>query len=345
MTNETRTPYDIKRDEYIELLKPLFLPADPVSNDIIRYFASLLRVLGMEDKGWDPYAESRAMLNDINGFFSVALPTEHFNEPERTHWRLGLVLYSHVAEMDAPYEVITNLLRFKLGKGYSPNPFFQLLTEREKKAFQRRGISTIRKIEIIKKLSDEAGSRLAGIFDEFYSNKLRNAIAHSDFILTDEEFRCRGDISGVKGFRLSYEELDQKIMCAKAFVSAFFQVELLARQVWGAEKQKAIPYDPHYKGLMEVLVDDRDVMCGFRVHWPNNSQSTYRRTKDGVEMTNCMLDLKNATLDLFVDRYAQKPSSFSPLVENDASPIYTKLEGCDEVPSWPLDVVNPDSAA
>ena len=47
MTNVKRTPYDIKRDEYIELLKPLFLPADPIGNDIIRYFASLLRVLDM----------------------------------------------------------------------------------------------------------------------------------------------------------------------------------------------------------------------------------------------------------------------------------------------------------
>ncbi|WNB77075.1 hypothetical protein [Methylomonas koyamae] len=335
MAIETKTPYEIKRDEYMDLFKPLFLPEDPVSNDIIRYFASLLRALGMEDHGWDPYAESRAMLNDINGFFFVELPTEHFNDPERTHWRLGLILYSHILEMDAPYEVITNLLRFKLGKGYSPNPFFHFLTEKEKTGFQKKGIGTIRKIEIIKKLSDESGSGLAGIFDEFYSNKLRNAIAHADFILTDDDFRCRGDISGIKGFRLSYEELDWKIMCAKAFVSAFFQIELLARQVWGREKQKAIPYDPHYKGLMEVLVDDQDIMCGFRVHWPNNSESTYRRTEDGVEMTNCSLDLKNATLGLFVNLYAQKPGTFSPLVEHDSSPVYTKLEGCDEALSWP----------
>ena len=52
------------RDRYINILEPLFLPDDPVSKDIIRYFASLLRVLGMEDKGWDPYAESRNILND-----------------------------------------------------------------------------------------------------------------------------------------------------------------------------------------------------------------------------------------------------------------------------------------
>jgi len=335
MTTKTKSPYDLKRDEYIELFKPLFLPEDPVSNDITRYFASLLRVLGMEDRGWDPYAESRAMLDDINGFFSVTLPPEHFNDPDLTHWRLGLMLYSHIVEMNAPYEVITNLLRFKLGHGYSPNPFFQFLTAREQKGFRKTGISTTRKIEIVKKLSAEASFKFGEIFDEFYSNKLRNAIAHSDFILTEEDFRCRGDISGIKSFRLSYEELDRKLMCAKAFASAFFQIELTARQVWGLRKQTAIPYDSHYKGLMEILVDDRDVMCGFRVHWPNNSQSTYRRTKTGIDMTNCRIDLKNATLSLFVDRYARQPGTFSPLVEHDANPVYTKLEGSDEAPSWP----------
>ncbi len=338
MIEDTKSLYDMKRAEYLELLKPIFLPEDPVSNDIIRYFASLLRVLGMEDQGWDPYAESRALLNDINGFFSVVLPKDRFQELERTHWRLGLILYSHIVEMDAPYEVLTNLLRFRLGKGYSPNPYFELLTENEKKNFAKRGISTIRKIEIIKKLS-EGNVGIGAIFDEYYSNKLRNAVAHSDFILTDVDFRCRGDISGISGFRLKYDELDQKITCAKAFISAFFQAEMLARQVWGAKKRKAIPYDRHYKGLMEVLVDNQDLMCGFRVHWPNKSQSTYRRTADGVEMINCMLDLKNATVQLFVDLYAQKPGVFSPLVEHDAIPVYTKLEGCDEEVTWPIEII------
>ena len=96
-----------------------------------------------------------------------------------------------------------------------------------------------------------------------------------------------------------------------------------------------MPYDPFYKGLMEVLVDSRDLMCGFRVHWPNNSESTYRRTEDGVDMTNCHLDLANATISLFVNQYARQPGKFSPLVERDDVPIYTKLDGSDQAPSWP----------
>jgi hypothetical protein len=237
--------------------------------------------------------------------------------------------------MDAPYEVITNLLRFRLGKGYSPNPYFDLLTEKEKKNFAKSGIRTGRKIELIRALSKKTGLGIGSLYDEFYNSRLRNAIQHSDFILTDDDFRSRRGISGTKAFRLRYEELDVLITKAKAFIAAFLQIELTTRQVWGLEKGKAIPYDSHYKGLMEILVDDRDLLCGFAVHWPNNSQSTYRRTEEGVDMVNCMLDLKSANINLWVDRYALNPGSFSPLVERDAVPIYTALDKSDIRPTWP----------
>lgn len=323
------------RDQYFKVFEPLFLPADPVSNDIVRYFASLLRVLGMEDKGWDPYAESRYILNDLNRLMKIKLPKKKFPDSDKTMWRLGLLLYSHIVEMDAPYEVITNLLRFQLGKGYSPSPFFDFLTDKEKKSFRKNGIRTGRKIEIIKGLSKEAGLGVGDLYDEFYNSQLRNAVQHSDFFLTDEDFRSRSGISGAKAFKLQYDELDALITKAKAFIAAYLLAEMTARQVWGMQKSKAIPYDSHYKGLMEVLVDDRDLLCGFAVHWPNNSHSLYRRTDQGVDMVNCMVDLEQANINLWVDRYAQVPGSFSPLVERDAIPIYTYLDGSDIRPSWP----------
>ena len=127
-------------------------------------------------------------------------------------------------------------------------------------------------------------------------------------------------------------------MAAKAFIAAFYQIELIARQVWGLRKNEAIPYDPHYKGLIEILVDDQDAMCGFKVHWPNNSESYYQRTEKGVDMVNCLLDEKGAKVDFFVGTYARTPGPFSPLVEHDREPAYTKLDGVDELPVWPNDI-------
>src|SRR5688500_19044841 len=123
---------------------------------------------------------------------------------------------------------------------------------------------------------------------------------------------------------------------SKIFISTFFGLETMARRSWGTQKSRAIPYDPVCKGLMEILVDDDDLMCGFKVHWPNNSESVYRRTAERIEMKNCMLSIKNSTLSLFVDLYARRPSEFSPLVERDSIPKYTKLEGTGDFPEWKI---------
>jgi hypothetical protein len=131
------------------------------------------------------------------------------------------------------------------------------------------------------------------------------------------------------------ERLNEIITKSQIFISTFFTLERAARDVWGRSSGRAIPYDPRYKGLMEVLIDAEGLLCGFKVHWPNNSESTYRRTEDGIEMINCMLNLKHADIELMVGQYARNPDAFSPLVEAGGVPIYTKVEGTQETPSWP----------
>jgi len=323
------------RHKYIDLLRPLFLPEDPVSNDIIQYFASLLRIVGMEDKGWDPYLESRSTLEDINAILQSKYSEEIFPDKDLTMWRMGLLMYSHIVEMDAPYEVITNLLRFHLGKGYSPNPYYMFLNSKERKQFQWSGLYPHQKIKIIKELSAEAGMPdVGGIFDDFYDSKLRNAISHSDYTLTDEQFRVRNGTGAVGAYSIPLEELNVTITKAKQFISAVFGLDRSVRGLWGQRRQEAIPYDPVYKGLIEILADDENLMCGFKVHWPNNSESSYRRTKDGINMLNCMLDLRNAKVEFMVGLYARNPGSFSPLVESDEKPAYTPIEGTGEIPVW-----------
>src|SRR5215831_2877991 len=149
----TREEIEAIRQSYTESLRPLFFPDDPISNDIVKFFASLLRIVGMEDKGWDPYLESRSTLRDLDSILQLDLPPDKFPDKEVTVWRMGLLMYSHMVEMDAPYEVLTNLLRFRLGKGYSPNPYFMFLTKDQQRRFKRSGIYPKQKIDIIKSLS------------------------------------------------------------------------------------------------------------------------------------------------------------------------------------------------
>ena len=123
----------------------------------------------MEDKGWDPYLESRAILEDLNAILQTELPDAKFPDKNLTIWRMGLLMYSHIVEMDAPYEVITNLLRFRLRYGYSPNPFYMFLTPEQKKRFRRSRMNPKQKIEIIRTLSAKAHLPVAEIFDDFYN--------------------------------------------------------------------------------------------------------------------------------------------------------------------------------
>ena len=227
----TEDDIEAVRDRYVETLVPLFLPDDPVSNDIVRYFASLLRIVGMEDRGWDPHLESRAILEDINSLLQMKLPDDQL-----TTWRLGLLFYSHIVEMDAPYEVLTNLLRFRLGKGYSPNPYYTLLPEKERKRAGKSSLSPKRKIEILRALGTEAGIPVAEMIDEFYDSKLRNAISHSDFVLTPEQFRCRGGPGAFRAFSIPLERLNEVITKAKVFISTFFSLEAKARKHLGSKK-------------------------------------------------------------------------------------------------------------
>ena len=93
----TEKELEATRRKYTDSLKTLFLPEDPLSNDIVNYFASLLRVVGMEDKGWDPYLESRSILEDLNAMSQTDLPGTKFPEKNLTMWRMGLLMYSHIA--------------------------------------------------------------------------------------------------------------------------------------------------------------------------------------------------------------------------------------------------------
>jgi hypothetical protein len=317
------------RGRYETLMAPLFLPEKPADPDIIQLFASLLRVSGMEDPGWDPYMESRAVLDDLNRLMQVDLPEDRFPDRDLTTWRLGLLFYMHIVEMSAPYEVLMNLLRYRLGKGYSPNPYYDFLTKEERKRAAKTGLFPHKKIEIIGKLGDEAGLDLRSMFSEFYSSQFRNAVAHSDFIFTEEDFRSRPDGFG-KAFKLTFVELDAMLTHAKAFIGAFFTLEREARRVWGAQAGKSFAYDVAYKGVMEVLADGAGLMSGFKVHWPNGSESTYCRSEEGIDMSNCMLDLKAKTIGLMVGMYARDPDPLSPLVERGQSLNYTALANGDQ---------------
>jgi hypothetical protein len=109
-----------------------------------------------------------------------------------------------------------------------------------------------------------------------------------------------------------------------------------ARRQLSGLRNKLLPYDGNYKGLLELLFED-DLLCGFRTYWPNGSNSEFTRTHAGCSGVNTTFE-KDGSINFMVGLYASKRGAFSPLVEQDGAPRYTPAPGRAKAPHWPDDL-------
>lgn len=319
------TPYEVYFAECETALTPLFRQD---SIDFFDFVLSLLRVNGQESEGWDTLSESYGMMCDLSALTRLRLPDGEFPEPDRTAIRIQLLGYAHLVEMDAPYEILANLCNVKLGLPVHLQPF---LNDKGKT------IGVPDKIARLKSLSKQAGvSSVELKFDEFYSPRLRNAIGHSDFVISGEEFRMRNQSivtpDGSHAKSLPLTEVLLKVSQAFAYYDAFFHLERMARRSLGSLAGRAFPYQSQYKGLIEYLSDNEGLLVGAVLHWPNGQESSYRRNADGSRPMNLMPC--GNSIEYRVDLVAD-PGFFSPLVSKNEEPRYTPLSGCSQPLSWP----------
>src|SRR5881628_166660 len=84
------------------VLRPLFEKAKSV--DEFEFAWCLLRIRGIEAPGWNPWLESRTLIQQMAALLQAPIADD-------LHLRLLLFLYCHVTEMDDPYDFVFNLLR------------------------------------------------------------------------------------------------------------------------------------------------------------------------------------------------------------------------------------------
>ena len=121
------------RERFLDAMEPLFFPKTPHDPDIMQYVCALLRAGGMEDADWDPFIESKGVIFDLFRLTKINFTEEHFENPDLTTWRIGLLFYSQIIEASAPYDVLMNLLRYRLNRGFSMIPFNDYLRKSELK--------------------------------------------------------------------------------------------------------------------------------------------------------------------------------------------------------------------
>jgi hypothetical protein len=139
-------------------------------------------------------------------------------------------------------------------------------------------------------------------------------------------------------FSMQLRHLAVIISRAMCFYTALFELDSLARGLFGDLVGKVFRYDNEYKGIIEVLYED-GLVCGFAVHWPNGTTSRYRRGRAGCQAIN--LRFRDEGFVPVVGLYASRRGAFSPLVEEGSKPTYQSMESGRAV-SWE-DAIEPDS--
>jgi len=248
---------------YAEILNDLFDP-NPFMNSerLFEFVCALVRSGGIQGPGWDPWYESQAVIDDLHNFATLELPPDKFPDAERTRVRLALLSYCHVTEMDLPYLILANLLGLRLGKKYDINPFADLAKPIGKKQGFLQKVKPPapgQKIKRIRELAEKAKMPNIGeALNEIYDGIIRNAVYHSDYVLHERNMHL------LKGHRFSkghgsqvvnFDELSELITDSFAFYTALFSLYERCRCSFVDFKNVFIPYDLHYKGLMELVFD------------------------------------------------------------------------------------------
>jgi hypothetical protein len=288
MTEEdSKTQFTARVRHFAEILNPLFDPTPYRDiNQLFEFVCVLVRASGMQDAGWDSWYESQAILNDLQGLSKLDLPPDKFPESNRTRLRLGLLSYCHVTEMNLPYVLLANLLRLRLGQKYAMDPFADLATVvGKKRGGALRLPSPSKKIHRIVELSKKANfAAIGSALETIHDSAVRNAVYHSDYALTDRELRLLAGThyskkEGVHTPVIELDELNNLVVDTFAFYRAFFALYERCRKSFGDFHNTFLPYDGHYKGVLQLLFDDESVLSGFRVYWPNESTGEYSRGK------------------------------------------------------------------
>jgi hypothetical protein len=239
---------------------------------------TLLRPGAIHGAGWDVLDEADTTFTDFNWMVDVAQKAKG----KSTARRFALYYYCFLVEMSAIHETMINVLRCLTGQYYLAFPF-QYLYRRRKRDNRSIPPSMAQKINAVTELATQAGeadlaAKIYYVFDE----TLRNAVAHSDYILTADELRIR---EPGPGNSVPLKDVDQKVNYTFRFLSGLLKAANNMKYVLRHAK-KYHKWD-NYE-VLELLADENGVY-GFNVHFSNGNKSTFSRAKDGVTQINMRL--------------------------------------------------------
>lgn len=240
-------------------LRDLFARAKAA--DEFEYACTLLRVRGLESPGWDPFVETQGLVNDLRGLISAPLQGP-------TQVRLGLLLYSHLTELDTLYAMVANLARVIGGDRYLMEPFQDLYRESKRR---NRRIPPSAQL-VVAQLGDElreAGEQeIAEILDWHFDSDVRNAFSHADYVLYEDSIRSREAwflVNGVRQRELPVQQFLELLNQALAVFGIFLATLQDALAAYTEDKvvEGRFAADGSYVPI-ELLADAERGLYGFQ---------------------------------------------------------------------------------
>jgi len=287
MKNTTTVKKQQIYDEYQEYLKELLKKS--IAKNPVESLYNTLQVSGMHYGHWDPADEMYDFFDDFN---KLLASESKKNPSSKRVYRIGLLMYSHALEMALPWSFLANLLHILCGRPYNVSPFLDL-ARRKKGSLHSIPPSTKQKIGRVIELAKEAKEdELIKIINDFHSDKIRNSFYHSDYCLTDSEFRYS---DGGIASSLPLEKVQELITKCFAFYEAFFNVHGWSKSFYKAVK--SYHKWPNYE-LFEILKNEKEVY-GFKVHFSNGQVAKFTRETDKVEAINLSFD-DDGSINFFV---------------------------------------------
>lgn len=268
---------------------------------------TLLRTGGLADAQWDPYEESRLAFEDFDWMLEMASSQRSGN----AQLRIALLMYCQAVEMSAPHEMLYNLVRIIGDEEFMFHPFRHLSRKKKGDPFSSIPPSAKHKFKEISALAKKNGENtLVDLIASFFSDEIRNAFSHSDYILAENSFRWTE--SGIAK-ELSYDVVQALINNCFHFYRALLRLHL----DWLSSLARARRFHkwPDYQ-VLELLSDETHGVYGFNVHFSNGTKASFTRTEKGVRPVNLRF-LRDGGVSFFVGNFDE----LEPVWKVDGKPV------------------------
>jgi hypothetical protein len=243
--------YDATIPQYLTAFDPAFARA--LEADETEFIKALLRIVGVQDAGWDPYDTTVRAIPAMMKLHALIPPGDEWSETSR---HLALWTYLHALEASEPYAMLADLLDIA-GGGWALGLRFPDLPYGSRRADGTRATRPQRRDEKMTELRRLAAvANLEGAMtpvDEVWDRELRNAVFHADYSIHGGETRIPA-----LGRRYSHDEIQTLVNRGLAYHESLALLRRLYRGSYTEPATIPIRWRRHVEGGADDAFDVED---------------------------------------------------------------------------------------